>query len=562
MDFMKVFDQTVREIKREVNLKVLKVPEIEQKVLDATSDEPWGPHGSALSELAQATKKSTECQMIMNVLWTRLTETGANWRHVYKALTVVEYLVANGSERAVDNILEHSFRISSLSGFEYVEPNGKDVGINVRKKVETLVALMNDKDKMQAVRNKASANRDKYFGLSSTGVTFKSSASSFGSSDRYGGFGNSGDSENFKDSYKDSERYGKETKSRDTVSSKSGCGKLKKGASRHDGNHDSLSSNSSKTETKPGAVLSSKSPSVEPEINEDDFDDFDPRGSSTGGSANTTSKQVDLFGHDLVDLMDAPASASPSDSVTFNNDAVPEVNLFADATFVSASPHTESTTVSHDQANIDLFSSQPAFTAPVSAKVDLFAAPESGMLSSKPKNTAAFDPFASADPDMHADSKSFTSEPMNTKNFDPFAAIPMNNFEESDSFGDFTSHAESTTTEPQQNIMNNNLTSMEKASVSSSKTAPKKNSFQVKSGIWADSLSRGLIDLNITAPKKTNLADIGIVGGLDDTYNQQEKGVAPAWYMGQSMGGGSGMGWSGMSSSTATPSQRPYGGFK
>uniref|UniRef100_A0A251SKM2 Uncharacterized protein n=1 Tax=Helianthus annuus TaxID=4232 RepID=A0A251SKM2_HELAN len=31
MDFMKVIDQTVREIKREVNLKVLKVPEIEQK---------------------------------------------------------------------------------------------------------------------------------------------------------------------------------------------------------------------------------------------------------------------------------------------------------------------------------------------------------------------------------------------------------------------------------------------------------------------------------------------------------------------------------------------------
>jgi len=28
-----------------------------KQVLDATSDEPWGPHGSALSELAHATKK-------------------------------------------------------------------------------------------------------------------------------------------------------------------------------------------------------------------------------------------------------------------------------------------------------------------------------------------------------------------------------------------------------------------------------------------------------------------------------------------------------------------------
>ncbi|XP_058078617.1 uncharacterized protein LOC131226934 [Magnolia sinica] len=82
-------------------------------------------------------KLNTECQMVMNVLWTRLTDSGRNWRHVYKALTVIEYLVANGSERAVDNILEHTCQISSISGFEYVKPNGKVMRINVRKKVET-----------------------------------------------------------------------------------------------------------------------------------------------------------------------------------------------------------------------------------------------------------------------------------------------------------------------------------------------------------------------------------------------------------------------------------------
>ncbi|KAL2940166.1 Clathrin interactor EPSIN 1 [Bienertia sinuspersici] len=112
MDFMKVVDQAVREIKREVNLKVLKVPEIEQKVLDATDNEPWGPHGSALADIAQATKKFTECQMVMSVLWTRLGETGKDWRYVYKALAVIEYLIANGSERAVDDIIEHTFQIS------------------------------------------------------------------------------------------------------------------------------------------------------------------------------------------------------------------------------------------------------------------------------------------------------------------------------------------------------------------------------------------------------------------------------------------------------------------
>ncbi|KAL0311902.1 UNVERIFIED_CONTAM: Clathrin interactor EPSIN 1 [Sesamum radiatum] len=215
MDFMKSLKIIIALMQKEGNLKVLKVPEIEQKVLDATDDEPWGPHGTVLAEIAQATKKFTECQMVMNVLWTRLTETGKNWRFVYKSLTVIEYLVAHGSERAVDDIIEHTFQISSLTSFEYVEPSGKDVGINVRKKAEKIVALLNSKDKIQEARNKATANREKYVGLSSSGITYKSSAASFTSSsfknsDRYGGFGNTGDSETFKDSFKDNGQYGED----------------------------------------------------------------------------------------------------------------------------------------------------------------------------------------------------------------------------------------------------------------------------------------------------------------------------------------------------------------
>ena len=51
--------------------------------------------------------------------------------------------------------------MKSLVSFEYVEPNGKDMGINVRKKAENIVALLNNKDKIQEVRNKAAANREK-----------------------------------------------------------------------------------------------------------------------------------------------------------------------------------------------------------------------------------------------------------------------------------------------------------------------------------------------------------------------------------------------------------------
>ncbi|XP_075515985.1 clathrin interactor EPSIN 2-like [Primulina tabacum] len=80
----KAFGQTVRDIKREVNKKVLKVPSVEQKVLDATSNEPWGPHGLLLSDIAQGTRNYHEYQMITRVLWKRINDTGINWRHVYK----------------------------------------------------------------------------------------------------------------------------------------------------------------------------------------------------------------------------------------------------------------------------------------------------------------------------------------------------------------------------------------------------------------------------------------------------------------------------------------------
>ncbi|KAK1363328.1 hypothetical protein POM88_038889 [Heracleum sosnowskyi] len=46
----------------------------------------------------------------MNVIWTRLTENGRNWR-MSGSEYVIENLVANGSEQAVDDIIEHTFNI-------------------------------------------------------------------------------------------------------------------------------------------------------------------------------------------------------------------------------------------------------------------------------------------------------------------------------------------------------------------------------------------------------------------------------------------------------------------
>ncbi|KAK8547384.1 hypothetical protein V6N13_098094 [Hibiscus sabdariffa] len=587
MDFMKVFDQTVREIKREVNLKVLKVPEIEQKVLDATDNEPWGPHGTVLAEIAQATKKFSEFQMVMNVLWTRLSETGKDWRYVYKALTVIEYLISHGSERAVDDIIEHTFQISSLTSFEYVEPSGKDMGINVRKKAETIVGLLSNKEKIQEARNKAAANRDKYVGLSSSGITYKSGASSYssggfhGGGDRYGGLSSRRES----DSYK----YGEEKSDTDTYvkTHRGNASESQENSSRESRLHGSKDSKKKFSSKLSDSNKYSQSASTPSSNYDDEFDDFDPRGTSNSKPAAGSSNQIDLFGPSLIDdLFDAPASV-PVEKSAMNTDSA-GVDLFADATFVSAP--TKVAQKSSPQAQVDLFASQPSITPAATPTVNLFAASDPvvqpkikeqvDLFASQPSITPAASPtvdlFSTADPVVQP-AMAANIEPVNANIVDPFAAVPLNNFDGSDIFGSFTTHTDSASAskEPKQNPTANdeNLNNTSTKLSQDSKASQKKDGFQVKSGIWADSLSRGIIDLNISAPKKVSLSDVGIVGGLSGA-DEREKGPPTSFYMGRAMGTGSGLGKPGFSSTTVAAreddlfsslgnhQQYQFGGFK
>ncbi|XP_074286973.1 clathrin interactor EPSIN 1-like [Silene latifolia] len=551
MDFMKVFDQTVREIKREVNLKVLKVPEIEQKVLDATDNEPWGPHGSALAEIAQATKKFTECQMVMNVLWTRLGETGKDWRYVYKALAVIEYLIANGADRAVDDIIEHTFQISSLAGFEYVEPNGKDVGINVRKKAENIVNLLNNKDKIEEVRKKAATTREKYVGLSSTGISYKSNSTSFSggssqSNNKYGGFSGRYDSDNY--GGKDEDKFGEDRFEKFVPKSRQGATTEKK-TTQHTSKGEGQSSAGplkSSSQIKSDDYSSISHATVDDQI--DDDDDFNPRGTSTAKPAAGLSQQVDLFGDSLIgDLLDTAPTAAPHKTSGLD-DKSSDADLFADADFVSAAPHVASGGNPRPQVNADLFAAQPASSA------------------------ATLDFFASPDPIVGPETKSESSGPSNMSFVDPFAAVPLDNFDGSDMFGGFTSQTGQASQEPNESTLNNGARSeSNNKSVQEPKAPGKKDGFQVKSGIWADSLSRGLIDLNIAAPKKVNLAGIGIVGSLSDGTDDNQKGPSTSYYMGTSMNMGSGYGTTSFNPTTPasddffssyTSSQHQFGGFQ
>lgn len=108
---------------------------VEQKVHDATNADPWGPHGSVLGEIARLTATPDERAQVMAVLWRRIVEDKPEqWRVVYKALTVIDYLIANGSPAAVEELRASSSRLSALSSFHYKDPDGKDQ-VRTRRKL-------------------------------------------------------------------------------------------------------------------------------------------------------------------------------------------------------------------------------------------------------------------------------------------------------------------------------------------------------------------------------------------------------------------------------------------
>ena len=52
-----------------------------------------------MSEIADLTYNMVAFTEIMQMVWKRLNDHGKNWRHVYKALVLLEYLIKTGSEK-------------------------------------------------------------------------------------------------------------------------------------------------------------------------------------------------------------------------------------------------------------------------------------------------------------------------------------------------------------------------------------------------------------------------------------------------------------------------------
>lgn len=136
--------------------------DVQRKVREATSNDPWGPSSTIMTEIADATYNMAAFQEIMDIVWKRLNDHGKNWRHVYKALTLLEYIIKTGSDRVTQNCRENVYAIQTLKDFQFVDKDNKDQGLNVREKAKHLVALLKDDERLKEEREKALKAKERF----------------------------------------------------------------------------------------------------------------------------------------------------------------------------------------------------------------------------------------------------------------------------------------------------------------------------------------------------------------------------------------------------------------
>ncbi|KAG6914633.1 hypothetical protein DXG01_016207 [Tephrocybe rancida] len=123
-------------------------------VLDATSNDPLGPSGTQMHEIAQLTYNSNDFLEVVDILDRRLGDNAKNWRHILKSLTVIDYILHQGSENTIIYYRDHIDIITILKNFQYIDDGGKDVGARIRRKATETTELIVDEHRIREERRR------------------------------------------------------------------------------------------------------------------------------------------------------------------------------------------------------------------------------------------------------------------------------------------------------------------------------------------------------------------------------------------------------------------------
>ncbi|CEH18217.1 Equilibrative nucleoside transporter protein [Ceraceosorus bombacis] len=136
----------------------------QKKVRDATSNEPWGPSGEQMNAISQLSYNQNDFIEMMEIMDKRLNDKGKNWRHVFKTLTLLDYLLHAGSENCVIYFRDNIYVVKTLREFQFIDDYGKDQGANVRQKAKDITNLLMDEQRLREERRSRASMRSRMTG--------------------------------------------------------------------------------------------------------------------------------------------------------------------------------------------------------------------------------------------------------------------------------------------------------------------------------------------------------------------------------------------------------------
>lgn len=127
-------------------------------VRECTSNDPSSPTISKMADIADLTYKNGSFQDVMDIIDRRLNDKGRNWRHVAKALTLLDYLIRYGSDDVVIWAKDNLYIIKTLREFNITDSTGTEQGSIIRVKAKELTSLMQDDERLKQERNAAQSS--------------------------------------------------------------------------------------------------------------------------------------------------------------------------------------------------------------------------------------------------------------------------------------------------------------------------------------------------------------------------------------------------------------------
>ncbi|XP_057484103.1 uncharacterized protein LOC130770626 [Actinidia eriantha] len=110
---------------------------------EATDGNPWAPDTPTLKIISRAAFEVDDYCRIVEILHKRLARFDRkNWRISYNALIVLEYLLTHGPESVAEEFQSDRDVIREMGGFQHIDEKGFNWGLNVRKKSERILKLL------------------------------------------------------------------------------------------------------------------------------------------------------------------------------------------------------------------------------------------------------------------------------------------------------------------------------------------------------------------------------------------------------------------------------------